>query len=188
MLKARLKKGKAPEKPKKITSGQYLTVELPKVLRKYAGKRYTLESASKLVTDIQQVIVSASCIQPTWESRVRELQGQLKGKAFVLKNGITDGVFFVENVGIYENTDTDTLRLVGLFARFDSDGKLFSDVSPAKLAYPLCSTCVRDGKFRTHLDGHNYSAYVILSDEEYRNALQSAKIALARVSKRLNEL
>lgn len=180
MTKVRLKR----TKPKKPTSEQYLASELPKVLNKFVGKRYTLASASKMVQEIQQVIVSATCIKPTWESRVRDMQVQLKGKAYHLDNGITDGIVFVENVGIYENTDHDTLCIEGLFARFTKDGKI-SDVSPVRLAYPLCSTCIRDGKFRTHLDGHNYQAYEILKDEDFKNALQCAKIAQTRISRRL---
>lgn len=180
MIKARLKR----TKPKKPTSEQYLASELPKVLNKFVGKRYTLASASKMVQEIQQVIVSATCIKPTWESRVRDMQVQLKGKAYHLDNGITDGIVFVENVGIYENTDHDTLCIEGLVARFTKDGKI-SDVSPVRLAYPLCSTCIRDGKFRTHLDGHNYQAYEILKDEDFKNALQCAKIAQTRISRRL---
>lgn len=182
MIKARLKR----TKPKKPTSEQYLAAELPKVLNKFVGKRYTLASASKMVQEIQQVIVSATCIKPTWESRVRDMQVQLKGKAYHLDNGITDGIVFVENVGIYENTDHDTLCIEGLFARFTKDGKI-SDVSPVRLAYPLCSTCIRDGKFRTHLDGHNYQAYEILNDEDFKNVLQCAKIAQARISRRLEK-
>lgn len=180
MTKVRLKR----TKPKKPTSEQYLAAELPKVLNKFVGKRYTLSSASKMVKEIQQVIVSATCIQPTWESRVRDMQAQLKGKAYHLDNGINDGIVFVENVGIYDNTDHDTLCIDGLFARFTKDGKI-SDVSPVRLAYPLCSTCIRDGKFRSHLDGHNYQAYEILNDEDFKNALQCAKIAQTRISRRL---
>lgn len=187
-MRARLIKGrKAPNKPKQPTSEQYLSAELPKVLRKFQGKRYTLATASKIVNELQQVIVSATCIEPTWESRVRELREQLCKKAFHLNNSISDGIVFVENVGIYDNGEHNTLCVDGLFAKFNEDGKI-GCVIPVKLAYPLSSTCVRDGKFRTHLDGHNYQAYEILTDEGYKNALMCAKIAQTRISKRLDNL
>ena len=55
-MRARLIKGrKAPNKPKQPTCEQYLSAELPKVLRKFQGKRYTLATASKIVNELQQV-------------------------------------------------------------------------------------------------------------------------------------
>ena len=187
MFKANVKRKKSTTNPKKVTSEQYLSAELPRVLNKFVGKRYTLASASKMVREIQQVIVSATCIKPTKESRLRELQEQLHGKAFIVKDERAAGYFMVENVGMAENIAEEALRIEGLFARLGKDGKI-SDVCPVELKHPLSSTCVRDGKLRTHIDGHDYRTYAILSDEDYGNVKQCAKFALCRISRRLDNL
>lgn len=173
---------------KKPTEEQIVTAGLKSVFAKYKGKKPTVSLARNLVSDINKVITDACSIEPTWQSRVAELNKQLAKRAlYIPHSGASpfDGIVFVENVGIVDDSRHDTIAISGIYAIFGNDHK-FSYVKLTLLRYPIGSSCVRNGKFRTFVNG----AYVtcdILDRTKYQDFLKCAKIALCRVDRALDK-
>lgn len=197
MVKARLtrkKPNQAPskktEQKQKVSAEQLLSEEMPKVLSRYKGNKYTIPKASKLVKELQSVIVRACCIEPTWQKRVAELHSQLMGKTLLVPLPTVDrndGCMFVSAVGIVDNQHHDTLCIDGIFAKFGEDGSI-SYVRPATWYFPLRATCVRDEKLRVFfVQEHRYVVYPLLSDAESKAAKRWAKMTLVKMDKRLDE-
>lgn len=197
MVKARLTRKKPNQAPSKkteqkpkVSAEQLLSDEVPKVLSRYKGNKYNISKASKLVKDLQAVIVRACCIEPTWQKRVAEIHYQLMGKTLLVPLPTVarnDGYMFVSAVGILDNQHHDTLCIDGIFAKFGEDGSI-SYVRPATWYFPLRSTCVRDEKLRVFLvQEHRYVAYPLLSDAESKAAKRLAKMILVKMDKRLDE-
>lgn len=195
MVKAALirrKPKKAPQEkaPKKVSAEQMLSDEVPKILSKYKGKTYNLSSVNRMVKDLQQVVVRACCVEPSWQKQVASIHYAIMGKTLLVPstNGErSDGVFFVSAVGIFNNDKHDTLSIDGVFAKFADDGTILF-VRPTTWHYPLRSTCVRDGKLRVFFERDNYYAvHPILNERDSKNAKNWAKMALVKLDRRLDE-
>ena len=141
-----------------------------------------------MVSDINKVITDACSIEPTWQSRVAELNKQLAKRAlYIPHSGAApfDGIVFVENVGIVDDSRHDTIAISGIYAIFGADRK-FSYVKPTLLRYPIGSSFVRNGKFRTYVNG-TYITCDILDSTQYQDFLKCAKIALCRIDRALDK-
>ena len=183
MVKAALirrKPKKAPQEkaPKKVSAEQMLSDEVPKILSKYKSKSYNLSSVSRMVKDLQQVVVRACCVEPSWQKQVASVHYAIMGKTLLVPsaNGERkDGVFFVSAVGIFNND------------KFADDGPVLF-VRPTTWHYPLRSTCVRDGKLRVFFERDNYYAvHPILNEADSKAVKRLAKMALVKIDRRLDE-
>ena len=172
----------------RVTEEQIVSAGLKSVFGKYKGKKPTVSLARNMVSDINKVITDACSIEPTWQSRVAELNKQLAKRAlYIPHSGAApfDGIVFVENVGIVDDSRHDTIAISGIYAIFGADRK-FSYVKPTLLRYPIGSSCVRNGKFRTYVNG-TYITCDILDSTQYQDFLKCAKIALCRIDRALDK-
>ena len=172
----------------RVTEEQIVSAGLKSVFGKYKGKKPTVNLARNLVSDINKVIVDACSIEPTWKSRLDELTIQLVKRALYIPHSGTapfDGIVFVERVGVVDDSRHDTIVISGIYAIFGADHK-FSYVKPTLLRYPIGSTCVRNGKFRTYVNG-TYITCDIFDSTQYQDFLKCAKIALCRIDRALDK-
>lgn len=172
----------------KTTEEQIVSAGLKSILGKYKGKKPTVSLARNMVSDINKVIVDACSIEPTWKSRVAELNKQLaKHALYIPRSGAApfDGIVFVENVGIADDSRHDTIAISGIYAIFGADSK-FSYAKTTLLRYPIGSSCIRNGKFRTYVNG-TYITCDILDSTQYQDFLKCAKIALCRIDRALDK-
>ena len=172
----------------KPSEEQIVSAGLKSVFAKYKGKKPTVNLARSLVSDLNKVITDACSLEPTWQSTVTELNKQLAKRAlYIPKSGAApfDSIVFVEKVGIVDDSRHDTIAISGITAIFGEDSK-FSYVKPTLLCYPIGSSCVRDGKFRTYVHGV-YVTCEILNSKQYQDFLKCAKIALCRIDRALDK-